>query len=141
MRIEEMFEQRLLRKIPKDRDKSSKSIEAGQGFLDEAILLMRGKHFKMVIFSSYTSMFHAAKAILYADGVQEKSHYATYLYIKEIYGKFFKNLIFEFNSAREQRHEGIYGLEYTLDENDCLHIIRVAEDFLKQSRDILRQKN
>jgi len=31
-----------------------------------------------VILAAYTAMFHAARAVLYKDGIQEKSHYATY---------------------------------------------------------------
>lgn len=136
MNIKELYEKRLLRKITPDLEKSKKSLEVSENFLKEAKKL---KDFdkKLVILTAYTSMFHSARAVLYKDGIQEKSHYAVFMYLKENYKNELNELIFEFNSAREQRHEGMYGLDFEFDEDDCNHIVKKSEEFLNKIKTIL----
>ena len=112
MKLKELFEKRLLRKIPKDLDKSKKSLEISKKYLNDCKKLIIIPGFNLIILSAYTSMFHAARALLYKDGIQEKSHYAVFVYLKDKYANELGNeLLFEFNNAREQRHDGLYGLE------------------------------
>lgn len=85
MKLEELFEKRLLRKITPDITKSNKSIETAHKFLKDAINMQNKSGENFVILAAYTAMFHAARAILYKEGIQEKSHFATYIYIKEKY--------------------------------------------------------
>jgi len=86
-------------------------------------------------------MFHAARALLYRDGIQEKSHFAISIYLREKYSKELGNLIFELDSMREQRREGIYRFEYEFSKEDCLHAIKSAREFHKQVTGILKLKN
>jgi len=138
MKLKEFFEKRLLRKIPIDMNKSRKSLEISKKYLSDSKKLISTGSFNFVILSAYTSMFHAARALLYKDGIQEKSHFAVFTYIKEKYSKEIgQQLLFEFNNAREQRHEGIYGLEYEFNQEDVKHIISVAEKFHKKIRELL----
>lgn len=77
--------------------------------------------------------------MLYKDGIQEKSHYAVFIYLKDKYSnKIGKELLFEFNNAREQRHEGLYGLESEFNKDDAEHIVNVAESFYKKINEILK---
>jgi len=138
--LNELFEQRLLRKIPIDIDKVSKSLEMADKFLKDAENLLRKKIFNFVILAAYSSMFHSSRALLYNKGIQEKSHYAVMIYLKEKYSGVLGNLIFEFSSARKQRHQGLYGLDYEFEEEDCEHIISVAKEFNKKIKQILYSK-
>lgn len=139
MKIKELFEKRLLRRIPKDLSKSKKSLEIAKKYLEDSKKLIKTKNFSFVILSAYTSMFHSARAILYKDGIQEKSHFAIFIYLKEKYSKEIgEELLFGFNNAREQRHEGLYGLESNFNHADCEHIISVAEEFYKKIQKILK---
>ncbi|MBN2052971.1 HEPN domain-containing protein [Candidatus Woesearchaeota archaeon] len=138
MKLDELFEKRLLRKIPKDALKSKKSLEISKKYLEDSKKLVTTGGFNFVILAAYTSMFHAARAILYRDGIQEKSHFAVFAYLKEKYLTQIGNeLLFEFNNAREQRHEGLYGLEYEFKEEDVKHIIELAEKFYKKIKTLL----
>ncbi|MFW6014637.1 MAG: HEPN domain-containing protein [Candidatus Nanoarchaeia archaeon] len=137
MKVKELFEKRLLRKIPPDKEKSVKSLEISLKHLNEAKEIKSLMYNDMIILACYTCMFHAARALLYKDGVQEKSHYAVYIYLKENYSKALGNLIFEFNAAREQRQEGLYGLEYRFKEEDYEHIFLISKRFYKKINELV----
>jgi uncharacterized protein (UPF0332 family) len=130
MNTRELFDKRLLREIPKDPEKVEKSLEIASNYLADAKRLLETRNHKFVILAAYTSMFHAARALLYKDGIQEKSHYAVFIYLKEKYSRQIgSKLLFAFDNAREQRHEGLYGLEYEFNEDDAEHSISVADKF------------
>ncbi|MGV8162115.1 MAG: HEPN domain-containing protein [Candidatus Nanoarchaeia archaeon] len=140
MNVAECFEQRLLRKIPIDKDKVLKSIISSNKFLKKADVLMKQKIYDFVIIATYSSMFHSARAILYRDGIQEKSHFAISIYLREKYFKELGPLIFELDVGREQRHEGIYGFDYEFSEEDCIHAIKYAREFHKKVLEIIKLK-
>jgi len=133
------FEKRKLRKIPIDKEKIKRSLEIARIKLDEAKKLFSAVFFNNAILSAYTSMFHSARALLYKEGIQEKSHYAAYFYIKEKFsGKISKNLIVAFNNYRDIRHELLYGY-CNLEKKDAENAILNAEDFLEEIKKILEK--
>lgn len=138
--IEELFSNRLLRKIPFDQKKVIKSLKHSQEFLNQAKKLEKIMIPKVILFLSYTSMFHAARALAYKEGIQEKSHIALFKYIKLAFSKEFGKLIYEFNNARELRHEGLYGLESVFNKEDSEHSIKVAKEFLERTKQLLKIK-
>ncbi len=92
---------------------------------------------KIVVISSYTAMFHAGRAILFGDGVKERSHECIPLYIKETYPELevTANLL---DSYRKARHETLYGLESEITMEDgkaallaAIVIFENIDDFLK----------
>ena len=70
----------------------------------------------MAIVSAYSAMFHAGRAILFRDGVMEKSHVCLIDYLRENYvpsGKLPHGLIFSMDAFREERHHVMYSLDPT----------------------------
>ena len=120
--IQDCFEFRLLRKIKPDKEKSKRSLEIANQRLKEAEDTLKLKIYDFTILQSYMAMFHAARALLYQDGIQEKSHFAIYVYLKERYSNKIPLHILNFlNIHRIERHETMYGLEYKPEKNelDC----------------------
>lgn len=139
MDIGYFFKERKLRNIPVDLEKSKKSLEIAKSKLEEAKKLFSADFYNNSILSVYTSMFHASRALLYKDGIQEKSHYAVYIYIKEKYSdKIPKNLLNSFNNLREERQEILYGFEEDVLKEDVEDAILNAEDFLEKVKEILK---
>ena len=139
MNILECFEKRLLRKINPDLEKSKKSLETAKTKLEEAKRLFEAGFFNDSFTNTYTSMFHASRFLLYNDGVQEKSHYAVYIYIKEKYsGKIPLNLINSFNFLRSERHEIFYGFDEEITKNQAEKAILDAEDFLGEVENLYK---
>ena len=131
------FKERKLKKIPIDKDKVKKSIEIAEMKLEEAKKLFSSEFFNNAVLSAYTSMFHSARALLYSDGIQEKSHYATYFYLREKFSrKIPKDLLNSFNNYREIRHELLYGY-CNLEKEDAENSLLEAEDFLEEVKKLI----
>jgi len=57
-------------------------------------------------------MFHAARAILFRDGVKERSHECIPIYLNERYPEL-ERIANTLDSHRRFRHNAIYGLDLT----------------------------
>ncbi len=135
---EDCFKFRLLRKIKPDKDKSKKSLEIAESRILRAKETLKINIFDFVILESYMSMFHAARALLYKDGVQEKSHYAISVYLKEKYSDKIPIPVLNFLEIhRIERHEAMYGLEYKPEKKDAELSLKDAEIFIKEIKKIL----
>lgn len=138
--IQYLFEKKLLIKIPVSIEKINSSIKIAEMKLIEAKNLFNAEFFNNALLSAYTSMFHASRALLYKDGIQEKSHYAVYIYIRELFSdKIPKSLINSFNNCREMRHNILYGENSEVDKEESENIILDAEDFLEEVKKILEK--
>ncbi|MCD4842461.1 MAG: HEPN domain-containing protein [Methanosarcinales archaeon] len=87
MSVNKCFEKRLLRKSRPDKLKSMKALDMSARALEQAEKLMEHEFYEQVILYSYTSMFQGARALLFKDGIIEKSHYCVVEYLKENYLK------------------------------------------------------
>jgi len=136
--IEDCFKFRLLRKIKPDKEKSKKSLEISENRIKEAKTALNLKIFNFVILESYMAMFHAARALLYNEGIQEKSHYAISIYLKEKYSnKIPIPVINLLDIHRVERHEAIYGLEYKPENKDAELALKDAEIFIAEIKKLL----
>jgi len=131
MRLEDCFKERLLRRIEPDLEKTRRSLEIakkklrmGKEALDKGLL-------DASLIYAYTSMFHSARALLYKDGIQEKSHTCLILYLKEKYANSIPYyLIQSLDYFRKERHEALYGLDFEVKEKDVALALKDAEEFI-----------
>lgn len=77
MNVNECFEKRLLKKGRPDKLKSEKALDMAAKALEQAEQLMEHEFYEQAILYSYTSMFKASRALLFRDGIFEKSHYCV----------------------------------------------------------------
>ncbi|MBS3135164.1 HEPN domain-containing protein [Candidatus Woesearchaeota archaeon] len=132
-KLEDCFRFRLLRDIKPDKEKTKRSLEISKHRLNEAENVLKLKIYEYVILEAYMSMFHAARALLYKNGIQEKSHFAMYIYLKEKYSnKIPLHILNLLNIHRTERHEAMYGLEYKPTEEDAVTAIQDAKIFIKE---------
>ncbi|MDI3488538.1 MAG: hypothetical protein PWR26_1255, partial [Methanosarcinales archaeon] len=66
--------------------------------------------FRSALLSTYLAVFHSARAVLFRDGVREKSHYCVGVYLEKYVNQ---NLLEEkwvvvFDRMRSTRHEDQY---------------------------------
>jgi uncharacterized protein (UPF0332 family) len=134
MDIEKLFRDRKLRKISVDREKVTSSLNVAGGSLEEAEKLFASDFHKQAVLAAYTSMFHAARAILYQDGIQEKSHYAVYIYLRERKKEIPEKLVESFLSHQNERKELLYGFDASVSKDDVERAILDAQDFLSLIR-------
>jgi len=140
MNLDECFEKRLLRNSPPDRLKSKKAIEMAQRAIQQAEKLIEHEFYEQAILYSYTAMFQGARALLFKDGITEKSHYCVIEYLKKNYvqsGKLNQSHIHWLDTYRIERHETLYGLEIiSVNEKDASEALKSATNFLKEIRRI-----
>lgn len=136
--VDDCFRFRLLRKIKPDEEKSKKSIEIAKARIEKAKEAIKLKVFEFAILEAYMAMFHAARALLYKEGIQEKSHFAVFVYLKEKYSNKIPLYIINFlNIHRIERHEAMYGLEYKPEKEDAIIALEDAKIFVKEIEKLL----
>ena len=132
MRLEDCFKERLLRKIKPDREKAKRSLEVAKGKLKMGKEALDKGLLDASLIYAYTSLFHSARALLYKDGIQEKSHVCIVLYLKEKYANSIPYyLIQSLDYFRKERHEALYGLDFEIKEKDVAVALKDAEEFIE----------
>src|SRR3989338_729328 len=135
MNVEECFQKKLLKKIPSDRLKADASLRVAEHQLVHAHELFAEEFVNDALIHVYMSMFHAARSLLYQDGVQEKSHYAIYIYLFERYSdKFSPEIIESFQVYQKERHNILYGLNGNVSKEEVEQSFEDAESFLQEVR-------
>lgn len=131
--VEDCFKFRLLRRIKPDEEKTKKSLEIAKNRLSEADNAIKLKIFQYAILEAYMAMFHASRALLYKDGIQEKSHFAMFVYLKEKYSnKIPLHILNLLNIHRIERHEAMYSLEYKPNDQDVAVALEDAKAFVEE---------
>ena len=142
MRLKDCYEKGLLRKRKPDKLKSERAMELAGSDLERAKKLLENDFYMESIILSYTAMFKAASAILFRDGIFERSHVCVIEYLKE---KYLKKHLIEMNyinwldSLRVDRHESLYGLEpdeSTRDEAEDAYA--KAQKFIDKINEIIK---
>lgn len=131
MKMVECFRKGLLKRTSPDRDNALRSLELSKSNIEDAIENLSIHRYRVVAISSYSSMFHAARAILFRDGIKERSHECIPVYLKEKYPELetLSNII---DSYRRFRHDAIYGLDFAIDEEDAKAALNSAKEILEK---------
>ncbi|PXF58635.1 MAG: HEPN domain-containing protein [Candidatus Methanogaster sp.] len=110
-------------------ENAHRSIELSASNIEDADENLRIHRYRVVIVSSYTAMFHAARALLFKDGIKERSHECVPKYLKEKYKDMgmYANVL---DTYRRFRHSAIYGLDVVLDEDEARTALNSAKEFL-----------
>lgn len=140
MKIRECYERRLLREERSDPRRSERSMEVSEAKLEDAEKALRAGLPDATVILAYTAMFHAARAVLYRDGIVERSHVCLIEYLKERYvktGRMSEALVNTLDSAQVDRHETLYGLEVRSSEREANYSLRRAREFLSMVKTIL----
>jgi uncharacterized protein (UPF0332 family) len=129
-------EEGKLTRIGINRKLVLKEVEGAVSDLEEAKDSLLRKKFKWATVQGYYSMFHSARALVYSKGFREKSHYALFVALREL----FKNqlefeIIQNFEEAMSLREEADYGLVFS--EEGATSIVNNAEKFLNKVKEIL----
>lgn len=142
MSLEKCFEERKLRRVRADILKARKSLETAERKLAEAEELMKAGFESAALITAYASMFHSGRALLFRDGVVEKSHYCLILYLRERYakiGKIKNEVITMMDAFREERHDILYSLEgMKVKGREAKTAVETARELLEEVRGILR---
>jgi len=123
-RLDECYERGLLRKVPASYDKAILSLAQAREWATEASSDYYAGAFRSALMAAYMGCFHAARAVLFRDGVREKSHYCIGVYLESYRDKGLleDEWILQFDHMRGLRQSD----QYTLDARPTLPEVRQA---------------
>lgn len=131
--LDDLFKQGLLKKAAKSNELAAKSLEQAAYFLGEAQDLVGLKKERMAVIALYNAMFHSTRALLYRDGIKEKSHYAVARYLEYEYvdkGIIDRKYVLVLDILRDYRHESLYSLVAAAIDTDLKGYIESCRQFI-----------
>jgi len=121
--------------------KSRKSITEAREWLSEAKKNMAAEAYKSAISSLYLAIFHSARAVLFKDGVREKSHYCVGVYL----GKYVEQGVLEeewvliFDRMRSVRHTDQYSFQMHPSKEEVESGIDIAGKFVDRMEKLVNK--
>ena len=139
MDVKECLEKGLLKKERPDIEKTKRSLDMADEKLKLAQRSIEAGIYENALLNIYSAVFHAERALLFRDGYKERSHFATYVYIKERYASLLEpRLINEINNLRIERHGILYGLEgREIGKEEVESILLISGDFVNAVKRII----
>jgi uncharacterized protein (UPF0332 family) len=128
--VEKCFNRGLLRKVTPSKEKSELSIIEAKKWLEESIKNKESKTYRSALLTSYLAMFHASRAVLFRDGIREKSHFCIGIYLKSYQVKGLEEKwVILFDRMRSNRHAGQYTFQVTPSVEEVDSAIKSAQEF------------
>jgi uncharacterized protein (UPF0332 family) len=127
--------QRGLKKINSDPDSARKCLVTAAGHLDDAEASFEIKRYRLALTSSYEAMLHAAKALLFKDGIKEHSHVCVPIYIRKAHPELeeYANTL---DSYRLYREKATYGFDVMVNEEEAKGALENAKYILKKMKEL-----
>jgi uncharacterized protein (UPF0332 family) len=139
MKLKDCFKEGLLRKTKPSIQYAIKSLETSLHYIQNAKDNFEIKNNNLVIFCSYTAMFHSSRALLFKDGIKERSHICIVSYIRETYPKL-RSLSNQLDAYRRNRHNTLYALDFLISEHEAQQAIKDAEQFYQQIKTMIDEE-
>lgn len=136
MNLRDCFEEGWLKKDRTSKEKAEKSLENAEKYLQKARSNLKIGNYDVVVICSYTSMFHSSRAILFKDGIKERSHLCIVIYLRETYPQL-RKLVNTVDFYRRRRHLVIYGLDTLTNEEEAKESIVNAREFLEKVKKMI----
>ena len=132
--LEDCIEQGLLRRIAPSASAAESSLKTSERWLEEAEKGLKAGAYNSSVMSSYLAMFHSARAVLFRDGIREKSHYCVsrYLekYVKE--GRLEGKWVALLDYSQELRHDSRYDAVFITSEKEAGQSLGTAREFVER---------
>ncbi len=102
---------------------------------------MEAGAWRSAVSSAYLAVFHAARAVLFRDGVREKSHYCIGLYLQRYVeeGSLEEDWPMLFDRIRSVRHADQYSFMAKPTEEEVQAGIDLAEKFIERMEKLLNE--
>jgi uncharacterized protein (UPF0332 family) len=115
-----------------------RQLEIAEGDLAEAVESASRGTWKWATIQSYYSMYHSARALLFAKGFREKNHRCLRIAVGSLYAgasEPFARLVEDFQLAKQLRENADYADDFS--ENSATKLQNSARRFLEIARELL----
>ncbi len=117
----------------KQADLAGKDIHQAEFFLKEGEELLEQGRAVMASLALYNAYFHCARALLFNDGIKERSHYCIARYLEEEYvtsNRVEAMFLNAFETIMSIRHNAQYSTEEIKIEEDLNELHNICERFI-----------
>lgn len=137
--LENCFNRRLLRNVEPSNEKSKLSIKQAKEWLNESEKNLENDAYKSAHISTYLALFHSARAILFRDGIREKSHYCIGIYLEKYVnsGDLEEEYVMLFDRMRSARNTDQYSFEVAPSKEEVESGIKSANRFINRMDQLL----
>ena len=137
---DECLKRRKIKPFSRGSSLVQKELETGSSDLERARKTRKEGDYKWATVQIYYSMFHTARALLYAQNLREHSHYCLIAAIKTLYVETKKipvYLLEALQEAKDLREAADYYNRWS--EAGCEKLLKLAEEFLKKAELIIKE--
>jgi len=140
--IDKCFKQGLLRRVEPSAVKSTESLAQAREWLSEAEKNIGVETYKSALASIYLAFFHAARAVLFRDGVREKSHYCVGIYLEKYVqqGVLEEEWVMIFDRMRSARHTDQYSFQVHPSSEEVESAFKTAKRFIKRMERLIKER-
>jgi len=136
MMLKQCLEEGFLKKTAPSIKMANASLGKSEAYIDKAVSNMGIGNYDLAIVCAYTSMFHAARSVLFRDGFKERSHVCLISYLEEMYPEL-KSYAAQVDQYRRARHTVLYALDSVQTRADAEIAIGEARAFSKKVASML----
>jgi uncharacterized protein (UPF0332 family) len=140
MRLKECFDKRLLTRIPKNPDIIAKAVKMAEEDLVEAERSYTDGRYAWATVQAYTSILNMARAVLFNDGIKERSHVCTVQYLRSRFSKHFGELIDKMDILRRERHTTLYDSRSHITEEKVKERIQWSREFMMKAKELMEKE-
>lgn len=139
MTSHDCFEKGLLKRVNAGREQVLACISLADHYVERASGNLKIGYFDVAFLMAYNSMFQAARALLFNDGVKERSHYCVAVYLREKLGRDASLACFVelLDTYRQNRHLTQYEGEFVSRE-EAENAVKHARLFLSAVKEKLK---
>ena len=139
--IDDCFRLGLLRRTEPSRSKSDQSLLSAREWLSEAKKNLVAQALRSALSSAYLAVFHSARAVLFRDGVREKSHYCIGLYLQRYVeeSSLEEDWPMLFDRIRSVRHADQYSFMARPTDEEVQAGIDLAERFIERMERLIEE--
>jgi uncharacterized protein (UPF0332 family) len=120
---------------------AGKELETSESDLDAGKKSYESGNYKWATVQAYYSMFHTARALLYAKNLKEHSHSCLILSVKALYvdeGRISEKFVSALQEAKGLREDADYYSRWSKESSGSL--LKSAEEFLAAAKEIIGNK-
>ena len=140
MDYQNFIEKGLLKKDIPSLDLAKKSLRQAEFLLKETADLIELDKKQIAVISLYNAFFHISRALLYKDGIKEKSHYCIAKYVEEEYvnnNKLDAKFLNAFETIMSVRHNIQYSTEVVEIDIDLNEFCNICEEYRAEVEKLL----
>jgi uncharacterized protein (UPF0332 family) len=132
--LDRCFADGKLQTVEPSRQKAGASLELARAYLTEARQSIGIGNNRLAMNGVYFAWFHAARAVLFRDGIREKSHYRLEQYLKTYAadGSLDTKWIVLFGRMRRKREESQYSLSPPPLREEIEGVLDLTQQFIEE---------